>query len=161
MQFCHYCDRLVSRCIVSMREHVVSSSFRIIFSQFLSSNGPITPYKYNIISYWWFFLSQGNRWIKYRVHPIIRRPKPYQLTFAFLVTLYDFQPLLSNQLTGDLILEFSDRSMFYPVPHTAWKASNSALNRRRVVVLEFRSTWANAVPISNRAFSCLNVHAKW
>ena len=29
---------------------------------------------YNI-RYWWFFLSQGNRWTKYLVHPKIRRPK--------------------------------------------------------------------------------------
>ena len=51
--------------------------------------------------------------------------------------------------------------------HTTWKypfycaetAPNSALNRRRVVI--FYRLWVNAVPISNRAFSCLNVHTKW
>ena len=36
---------------------------------------------YNI-HYWWFFLSQSNRWTKYLVHPKIWRPKPHQLMFA-------------------------------------------------------------------------------
>ena len=68
---------------------IFSSSFGVVFSQFLPLNAPITPYN---IRYWWFFLSQGNRWIIYRTHPKIRRPKPYQLTFAFLVALDGFLP---------------------------------------------------------------------
>ena len=117
--------------------------------------------------YWWFFLSQGNRSTKYRAHPKIRRPIPYQLTFAFLVALHGFHPLLSTQLTADLTLKCSDGSMFHPLSHTAWKnpfycankALNSALSGRHVVV--FDRLWANKVPISNRAFSYSNVYAKW
>ena len=78
-----------------------------------------------------------------------------------------FHPLMSTQLTADLTLECSDGSMYHPLSHTAWKnlfycaetARNSSLNRRRVVV--FDRLCANAVRISNRAFSCSNVHAKW
>ena len=129
-------------------------------------NAPITPYN---IRYWWFFLSRGNRWIEYRAHPKIRRPKLYQLTFASLIALDGFRPLLSTQLTADLTLECSDGSIFHPSPHIAWKnpyycaetAPNSTLNlnRRRVVV--FDQLWAYVVHISNRAFSCSNLHAKW
>ena len=43
--------------------------------------------------------------------------------------------------------------------YCAEAALNSALNRRSVVV--FDRLWANAAPISNRAFSCSNFHAKW
>ena len=140
----------------------LASEFIIL--QFLPSNAPITSYN---IRYWWFFHSQGNGWIKYRPHPKIRRPKSFQLTFAFLVALNGFHPLLSTQMTVDLTLECSDGSMFHLLSHTAWKNPfycaetdlNSALNRRRVVVLD--RLWANAVPISNRAFSCSNAHAKW
>ena len=100
---------------------------------------------------WWFVPDAriiANGWIKYRAFPKIRRPKPYQLT-------------------ADLTLECSDESMFHPLSHTAWKnpfccaetASNSALNCRRVVV--FHRLWANAEPISNRAFSCSNFYTKW
>ena len=98
-----------------------SSSFGVVSSEFLSPNVPITPYN---IRYWGLFLSQGNRWIKYRAHPKIRRPKPYQLTFAFLVTLIGFHPLLSTQLTADLTLEYSDYSFSggpkYTQPNTAF-----------------------------------------
>ena len=140
-----------------------SSLCGVAFPQFLPFNAPITPYN---IHYWWSFLSQGNRWIKYRARPKIRRSKLYQLTFAFLVALDVFHPLVSIHLTADLTPECSDETIFYPLPHTAWKnpfycaetVSNSALSRQRVVV--FERLWANAVPISNRAFSCSNVHAK-
>ena len=141
-----------------------SYSFGVVFSQFLSTNAPITPYN---IRFWWFFLSQGNRWIKYRAHPKIWRPKPYQLKLAFLVALDGFHPLLSTQLTADLTLKCNNGSMFHSMSHTVWKypfyctetAPKSALNRRRVVVYD--RLWANAPPISNRAFSCSNAHAKW
>ena len=43
--------------------------------------------------------------------------------------------------------------------YCAETAPNRALNRRCVV--DFDRLWGNALPISNRAFSCSNVHAKW
>ena len=112
-------------------------SFGVVFSQFLPSNAPITPYN---IRYWWFFLSQGNRWIKYRAHPKIRRPKPYQLIFVCLVALNSFHPVLSTQIIADLFLECSDGSMFYPC-HIPYKKflfialKNSYLNHRCVVFI--------------------------
>ena len=66
---------------------------------------------YNIC-YWWFFLSQGNRWTKYLAYPKIWRPKPSLLMFASLVTLDGFHLLLSTQLTADLTPEWSGGSMF-------------------------------------------------
>ena len=83
-------------------------------------NALLTPYN---IRYWWFFLSRGNRWIKYRENSKIWRPKPHQLTFAFLVTWdgFHFHPPLSTQLTANLTLECSDGSMFHPLSYTAWK----------------------------------------
>ena len=87
--------------------------------------------------------------------------------YLFLVALGGFHPLLSTQMTADLTLECSDGSMFHPWSHTAWKnpfycaetVPSSVLNCRRVAV--FDRLWANAVTISNRAFSCSNVQAKW
>ena len=100
----------------------------------------------------------------------MRRPKPSQVTFACLVALDGFHPLLFTQLTADLTLGCSDGSMFHPLSHTACKiyfncartAPNSYKQRfesSRVVV--FDRLWANLVPILNRAFSRSNVHAKW
>ena len=85
-----------------------------IFWQFLPSNAPIILYN---IRYWWFFLSQGNRWSKYPTHLKIWRPKPCQLMFASLVASDSFYLLLSIQLTADLIPESNDRSMFHPLSH--------------------------------------------
>ena len=71
------------------------------------------------------------------------------------------------QLTADLTLECSDGSMLHLLSHTTWKNTfycagtvpNSALHRRRDVL--FDQLWANAVSISNRAFLCSNIYAKW
>ena len=149
-----------------------SSSFGIIFSQFLLSNAPITPYN---IPYWWFSLSQGNLWIKYCTHSKIWRPKSYQLTFAFLVALGGFHPLLFFQLTADLTLECINGSLFYPLSYTAWKnpfycaetAPSSALNRRHIVVFDQRSAktilwtffifWNDCRIRAPRAFSIIGV----
>ena len=68
-----------------------SSSFVAIFWWFLSSNAPIMLYN---ICHWWFFLSQGNRWTKYLVHPKIQRPKLCLLMFASLVVLDCFHLLI-------------------------------------------------------------------
>ena len=141
-----------------------SSSFVAIFWWFLPSNSPIMLYN---IRYWWFFLSQGNIWTKYLVHPKIWCPKPFLLMFVSLVTLDGFHLLLSTQLTADLTPEWSDRSMFYPLSHIYAKTpfccietvANNALNRRCIVV--FDQLWANAAPTLNTAFSLTNVHAKW
>ena len=72
----------------------------------------------NNIRYWWFFLPQGNQWTKYLAHPKIREPKLCLLMFASLLALDGFHPLLSTQLTADLTLEWSWRSMFQPLTHT-------------------------------------------
>ena len=56
---------------------------------------------YNIC-YWWFILSQGNRWTKRLAHPKIRRSKPCLLMFASLVVLDGSYLPLSAQLTSDL-----------------------------------------------------------
>ena len=77
---------------------------------------------YNI-HYWWFFLSQGNWWTKYVVHPKIWRPKPCQLMFAFLVALDGFHLLLSTQLIADLTPEWSGGSMFHPLSQIYTKNS--------------------------------------
>ena len=120
---------------------------------------------YNI-RYWWFFLSQGNRWTKYFVHPKILRPKPCLQMFASLVILDDFHLLLLTQLTADLTPEWSGRSMFHLLFYIYAKThfccvetvANNALIRLRFVVLD--RLWTNAAPTSNTAFSLTNVHAK-
>ena len=71
---------------------------------------------YNI-RYWWFFLSQGNQWTKYLMHPKIQRPKPCLLMFVSLVTLDGFYLLLSTQLSANMAPEWSGRSMFHPLSH--------------------------------------------
>ena len=91
-----------------------SSSFVAIFRRFLPSNAPIMLYNN---CYWWLLLSQGNRWTKYLAHPKIWRLKPCLLMFASLVTLDSFYLLMSTQLTVDLTLEWSGRSMFHPLSH--------------------------------------------
>ena len=84
---------LWSTCIVLVKEQKFFSSFVAVFWWFLPSNAPIMLYN---ICYWWFFLSQGNRWTKYLAHPKIRRPKPCLLMFASLVALDGFHLLLSH-----------------------------------------------------------------
>ena len=61
------CDMV--HCLVERA--LFSSSFVAVLGQFLPSNTLIMLYD---IHYWWFFLSQGNRWTKYLVHPKIWRP---------------------------------------------------------------------------------------
>ena len=89
-----------------------SSSFVASFWGFLTSNTPIMLYN---IRYWWFFLSQGNQWTKYLVHPKIQRPKPCLLMFVSLVALDSFHLWLSTQLTADLTPEWRGGSMFHPL----------------------------------------------
>ena len=96
----------------------------------------------------------------YCAHPKIRIPKPYQLTFTFLVALDGFDPLLPIHLTADLTLECSDGSMFHTLSHTAWKTPFNCAETAPNSVVVFDRLWANAIPISNRAFSCSNVHVK-
>ena len=99
-------------------------------------------------------------------HPKIRKLKPSLLMLASLVALDGIHPLLSTQLTGDLTLEWSGGSMFYPLSHIYAKTPfccvqpvlNNALNRRRVVV--FDRLWANAAPTLNIAFSLTNCSCK-
>ena len=115
-----------------------SSSYLVIFWRFLPSNAPIMLYN---ICYWCFFLSQGNLWTKYLVHPKIWRPKPCLLMFASLVTLDGFHLLLSIQLTADLTPDWCGGSMFHPLSHIYAKThfccvktvANNALNRQRIV----------------------------
>ena len=121
-----------------------SSSFEAISLRFLPSNAPIMLYN---IHYWWFFLSQGNRWTKYLAHPKIQRPKPCLLMFVSLVTLDGFHLLLPTQLTADLTPEWSGGSMFHPLSHIHAKTplccietvANNALNHRHIV---FDWQWA-------------------
>ena len=82
--------------------------------RFLPSNSPIMLYNIRI---WCFFLSQGNWWTKYLMHPKIRRPKHCLLMFASSVTLNGFHLQLSTQLTADLTPEWSGGSMFHPLSH--------------------------------------------
>ena len=132
------------------------SLFEAIFWWFLSSNAPIMLYN---ISYWWFFLSQGNSRTKYLVHPKIQRTKSCLLMFASLVTLDDFHLLLSTQLTANLTLEWNGGSMFHPLSHIYAKNpfcsietfANNALNCQGVVVFDW--LWANVSPTLNTAFS--------
>ena len=134
------------------------------FWQFLPPNAPLMLYN---IYYWWFFLSQGNWWTKYLVHPKIQRPKPCLLMFASLVTLDGFHLLLlSTQRTADLTLEWRGGSMFHPLSHIYGKTpfcciktlANIALNRWRVI---FDRLWANMTLTLNKDFSLTNIHAKW
>ena len=121
---------------------------------------------YNIC-YWWFFLSQGNRWTKYLAHPKIRKPKLCLLMSSSLVTLDGFHLFLFTQLTANLTLEWSGGSMFHPLLHIHAKTpfccietvANNALNHWPVVV--FDHLWANMTPTLNTAFSLTNIHAKW
>ena len=83
---------------LSRWKSIFSSSFVAVFWWILPSNTPIILYN---IFYWWFFLSQGNRWTKYLAHPKIQRPKPCLLMFASLVALDSFHLLLSTQLIAD------------------------------------------------------------
>ena len=71
---------------------------------------------YNI-RYWWFSLTQGNRWTKYIVHPKIRKQKLCLQMLASLVALDGFHLLLSTQLTADLTLKRRGGSMFHPLSH--------------------------------------------
>ena len=127
-----------------------SSLFGIVSSQFFPSNKLIIPYN---IRYWWFFLSKGNRWIKYCAHPKIRRSKPYQLKFVFLFALDGFHPLLSAQLTTDLTLECSNGSMFHPLSHTAWEnpfyCAETAHNSIGIELL-----WFNGEKLGDMVFGC-------
>ena len=75
-----------------------SPLFEVVLSLFPPSNAPTTPYN---IRNWWFFLSQGNPWIKYRAHPKIRRPKLYQRTFSYSLA----EPVERT------VREYSDRSL--------------------------------------------------
>ena len=121
---------------------------------------------YNIC-YWWFFLSQGNWWTKYLVHPKIWRPKPCLLMFASFVILDGFHLLLSIQLTSDLTPEWSGGSTFHPLSHILAKTpfcciktvANNALNYQCVVVFDW--VWANVALTLNTAFSLIIVQAKW
>ena len=94
----------------------------------------------------WYLLlmvlfSQGIWWTKYLAHPKIWRPKPCLLMFASLVTLDDFHPLLSTQLTANLTLKWNSGSMFYPLSHIYAKTpfccvetvANNALNCWHIV----------------------------
>ena len=69
-----------------------SSLFVAVFWQFLPSNAPIMLYN---ICYWWFFLFQSNRWIKYLAYKI-QWSKPCLLMFASLIALDGFHLLLST-----------------------------------------------------------------
>ena len=97
----------------------------------------------------------------------IQRLKAYQLIFVSLVAFDGFHLLLSTQLTADLTLEWSGRSIFHPLSYIYAKTpfccvetvANNTLNRRRVVV--FHLLWANAAPTFNTAFALTNVHAEW
>ena len=121
---------------------------------------------YNI-HYWWFFLSQGNRWAKYLANPKIQRSKPCLLIFASLVALDSFHLLLSTQLTANLTPEWSGGSMFHPLSHIYTKTpfccfetvANNALNHQRIIV--FDRWWANMAPTFNSAFSLTNIYSKW
>ena len=134
------------------------------FWRFLPSNTPIMLYS---IHYWWFFLSQGNWWTKYILHPKIQSPESCLLMFTSLVILDSFHLLLSTHLTTDLTLKWSGGSMFHPLSHTYVKipfrcvktVANNALNRWCIVI--FDRLWANAAPTLNRAFSLTNIQAKW
>ena len=118
------------------------------------------------IHYWWFFLSQGNRWTKYLAHPKIQRQKPCLLIFASLVALDGFHLLLSTQLTADLTSEWSGESLFHPLLNIYTKTplccietvANKALNCQHIV---FDQLWANTAPTLNTAFSLTNVNVKW
>ena len=141
-----------------------SSSFVVVFWQFLPSYAPIMLYN---ICYWLFFLSQGNWWTKYLAYPKIWRPKPCLLMFVSLVALNSFHLLLSNQLTANLTPEWSGRSMFRLLSHIYTKipfccvetVANNTLNRQRVFVVD--QLWENTAHALNTAFSLTNVHAKW
>ena len=84
--------------------------------------------------YWWFFLSQGNRWIKYLAHPKIQRLILCLLMFVSLVAF--------TQLTADLTPGWNGGSMFHPLSYIYAKTSFCCIE-----------TVANA-------FSLTNVHAK-
>ena len=62
------CDR-----VHCLGDTVRPSSFVAVFWQFFSSNTPLILYN---VHYRWCIGSQGNWWIKYLVHPKIRKPKP-------------------------------------------------------------------------------------
>ena len=87
--------------------------------------------------------------------------------FASLVTLDGFHLQLSIQLTADLTLEWSGRSMFHPLSHIYTKTpfccsetvANNSLNCQRVIIFDW--LWANVSPSLNTAFSLTNVHVKW
>ena len=133
-----------------------SSSFVAVFSNTLMM-------LYNI-HYWWFFLSQGNRWTKF-VHPKIQRPKPCLLMFVSLVTLDSFHLLLSTQLTANLTLEWSGWSIFHPLSHiyakTPFCCVKTVVNNTESSMYCFWSTVSKHAPILNIVFSLINVHAKW
>ena len=82
---------------------------------------------YNIC-YWWFFLSQRNRWTKYLAYPKTRKPKPCLLMFASLVALDGFHLMLSTQMTTDLTQKGRGRSMFHLFSHIYAKLLFAALN---------------------------------
>ena len=109
----------MTRCIVLVKEHFFLL-YLWLFLVIFSSNAPIMLYN---ISYWWFFLSQGNWWTKCFAHPKIQKPKPCLLMFASLVTLDGFHLLLSTQLMVDLTLEWSGQSIFHPLSYIYKKNS--------------------------------------
>ena len=145
---------------LSERAHF-SSSFVAFFWKFLPSNTPIMLFN---IHYWWFSLSQGNRWTKYLAHPKIWRPKPCLLMFVSFVVLDGFHLLLSTQLSANLTPEWSGRSTFHPLSHIYTETpfscietvANNALNCRHGV---FDRLWTNAAPSLNTAVSLTNVYA--
>ena len=120
---------------------------------------------YNI-RYWWFFISHGNRWTKYLVHPKIQRPKPCLLFFFFWLLWMAFTcccPL--NWLSIWLQREMVDPCFIHCQNFTlkllcyVETVANNTLNCRHHVVLEW--VWANAAPTLNTSFLLTNVHAKW
>ena len=59
-----------------------------------------TMRKINVVNFFFLVVAACNsanshiiNVVKYRAHPKIRRPKPYHLTFVFLVALDGFHPL--------------------------------------------------------------------
>ena len=118
-----------------------SASFFAVFWRFPPLKTPVMIYN---ICYWWFFLSQWNRWTKYLCIP---KYWGENLT-CWCLGLW----LLWTDLTCCCPLSWQ------PIWFHIETVTSNALNRRRIVV--FDRLWENAAPTLNTAFSLTNFHAK-
>ena len=134
-----------------------SCSFVAVFWWFLPLKASILLYD---ICYWWFFLSQGNRWTKYLVCLKIQRSKTCLLMLEYLVILDGFA--CCCQLSW-LWIEVKDLCFIHchilkrKLLFVALKQlTKNSLNHRHIVI--FDQLWANVAPTWNIAFSLTNVH---